>query len=362
MKTKILLVKPDHLGDFAVTLPAIWELTQRFGRENITIFVTRPNGQWGTLLPWLPRIVEVEHSRYDRPMRPVVHPDRAPHTPSWPQSPHPKAASSGFFTALSLLPQGITHGIELTSSRHDPWGKLWLFAAGAGWRSGLQGKWDFLLHAKHGLGEGHQKNRMAHRFPPEWGITGETDPALFMPAPFHRSSNAPSGEIVLAPFAGQPAKEWPLAKWRELILALRPAVGKRAVAILAGPDRSGNGLDLVRSAGLDEHFLFVPNSIGETLERLARAAAVVTLDTAVAHYAWLAGAPTCQVFAGTTDPARWASAAALKTGTVVTLDPPPPCAPCRLPVCNQNGHICLERIDSGRVFRALAKLTPLIPG
>ena len=370
MNPKILIVKPDHLGDFAVTLPVLWELTQRFGRENITILASRPNGQWQNLLPWLPRIIEVEHSRYARPAPPsarppVLLPGSAPGPAHYPAPVVAKQDKprSGFWTALTLWKMigGFTHGIGLTSSRHDPWGKLWLFAAGAGWRSGLEGKFDFLLQATHGLGEGHQKNRMAQRFPQAWEITGETDPARFMPPEYRRTPAAASGEILIAPFAGQSSKEWPLARWRELIFGLRPSVGKRAVAILAGPDRSGNGLDLARISGLADHVLFVPKTIGETMERLASAAAVVTLDTAVAHYAWLTGTPTVQIFAGTTDPARWGAVGALASGTVVTADPMPTCYPCRLAVCNRQGHPCMDGIDAEKVLRALATLTPLIP-
>ena len=368
---KLLIVKPDHLGDFAVTLPVIWECVQRFGRENIVLFVSRPNGHWEKLLPWMPRLIEVHHSRYARPSAPrrrfpIFFP--LPPTPGPAPLPQPlpqPESASGLLTAFSLMMKGtgFTHGIELTSSRHDPWGKLWLYAAGAGWRSGLEGKFDFLLNhnEKHDLGTGHQRNRMALRFPQEWGITGDSDPALFMPEAFRHRPSAVSGEILVAPFAGQTAKEWSPQKWRDLIIRLRPSVGKRTVTILVGPDRGGNGLDLARISGLPDHVLFVPKTIGETLERLAGAAAVVTLDTAVAHYAWLTGTPTVQIFAGTTDPSRWAAAGALRSGTVLTLDPPPPCAPCRLAVCDQTGHPCMERIGVNAVLTALGKLTPLIP-
>ncbi|SDU09982.1 Glycosyltransferase family 9 (heptosyltransferase) [Verrucomicrobium sp. GAS474] len=368
-KPKILIVKPDHLGDFAVTLPVIWEVVERFGRENVTILASRPNGFWGEILPWFPRVIEVEHSRYARPTTPsqsVPAPFPLPRTPQnptpFPQLPPRKPAASGFRTALGLRYSGYTHGIELTSSRHDPWGKIWLYAAGCDWRSGLQGKYDFLLSEKHSLGEGHQKNRMALRFPREWGITGESDPALFMPTELHHHDSDISGEIIVSPFAGQTAKEWSQPKWRDLIIHLRPSVGKRTVTILAGSDRSGNALDLARICGLPDSVVFIPQTIGETLTRLAGAAAVVTLDTAVAHYAWLTGTPTVQIFSGTTDPARWAAVGALQRGTVLTVEPPPTCSPCRLPVCNREGHPCLEGIGVKQVLSALGTLTPLIPG
>ena len=322
---KILLVKPDHLGDFALALPAFWEVTARFGRESIRIVADPSNREWAELLPWLPPIEAVAHPR------------------------HSKVGGSSFGSlraARGLRGGGrYDYGIELTASRHDLWGKLWLVLAGARRRSGLAGKYDFLLQERHSLGTGHQTVRLAERFPAEWGMTGTADPALFIPAAL-RHRRVENGAILLAPFAGQPAKEWPAERWIELIGLLR---GRGAeVRLMAGPDRREEGRGLAGKAGLADEAVVAPGSIGETLAALASARLLVALDTAMAHYGWLTGTPTLQLFAATADPERWGA-----LGVVRRFYFPVPCAPCRLRSCNQPTHLCMERITAAEVMAAV---------
>ena len=324
---KILLVKPDHLGDFALALPVFWEVTARFGREAIRIVADPSNREWGGLLPWLPPLEAISHPR------------------------HARAGGSrldGLRAARRLREQGpYDYGIELTASRHDLWGKLWLVLAGARRRSGLAGKYDFLLRDRHPLGTGHQTARLAERFPAEWGITGKTDPALFIPAAFrHRGTK--EGAVLLAPFAGQPAKEWPAERWIELIGLLRER--GMEVRLIAGPDRLDDGRELAGRAGLSPEALLAPGAIGETLSHLASARLLIALDTAMAHYGWLTGTPLLQLFAGTADPERWGA-----LGAVRRFYFPVPCAPCRLRRCDQPRHFCMEGITVAEVVEAACR-------
>jgi len=326
---KILLVKPDHLGDFALTLPVLWEVTERLGREAIRIIADSSNREWAELLPWLPPIEAIAHPRHSK---------------------GGGSALAGLRAAWRLRDGAAPYdyGIELTASRHDLWGKLWLLLAGARRRSGLAGKYDFLVQERHSLGTGHQTARMAERFPAEWGITGGADPALFIPPAF-RHRHVEGGAVLLAPFAGQPAKEWAAERWMELIGLLRG--GGAEVRLIAGPDRREEGRRLAAEAGLAPEAVVAPGSIGETLSHLASARLLIALDTAMAHYGWLTGTPTLQLFAGTADPERWGA-----LGVVRRFYFPVPCAPCRLPRCDQPRHLCMEGITAAEVAAAVKEI------
>jgi len=325
---KILLVKPDHLGDFALTLPVFWEVAARFGRDNLRIVADPSNREWSRLLPWLPPLETIAHPRHSKTGGSPLAGLRAARRLHDPAAP-------------------FDHGIELTASRHDPWGKLWLLLAGARRRSGLAGKYDLLLHDRHPLGTGHQTARLAQRFPAEWGITGGADPALLIPPAFrHRPAEART--VLLAPFAGQPSKEWPAGRWIELIALLRDRHPE--IRLIAGPDRLGDARHLAAQTGLPSEALLTPASIGETLSHLASARLLLALDTAIAHYGWLTGTPTLQLFAATADPERWGALRAVRRFYF-----PVPCAPCRLPRCNQPRHLCMEGITVAEVAAAVIK-------
>jgi len=281
---KVLLVKPDHLGDFAVTLPVLWELAGRFGRENVAVMAGRANAEWAALLRWLPPITPVDHPRYVR---------RAGTGRPW----------AGCRAAWGLRGRRFDYGVELTSSRHDIWGKTWLILAGARRRSGLADKFRLLVHEHHDLGQGHQTERMAQRFPTAWGITGTARPEAFIPPALRWTPEARG--LLLAPFAGRPAKEGRPAFWIELIQRLKGE--GREITLFAGPERADDARHLLAASGLPTDGLFLPTSIRATLERLARTGALLAPDTAIAHYAWLTGTPLVQLFADTDDPARWGS-------------------------------------------------------
>jgi ADP-heptose:LPS heptosyltransferase len=66
---------------------------------------------------------------------------------------------------------------------------------------------------------------------------------------------------------------------------------------------------------------------------------LISLDTGIAHYAWLTGTPLFQLFAGTGDSHRWGS-----LGASHLFHQPPPCAPCGSEVCHRPTHECMIEI------------------
>ncbi|MFZ5806793.1 MAG: glycosyltransferase family 9 protein [Verrucomicrobiota bacterium] len=321
----ILAIKPDHLGDFALALPVLWELQQMASEDGrLDVMVSPPNAEWSAILDWLPNLIPIWHPRYFRPRKKFA----------------PIASSKILAQAFALQKNRYDFGVELTSSENDALDKFIFIAAGVKWSSGPQGAHSFLLNEKHALQMTHQTKILAARCPEKLEIIGETDPAQFMPPEMRwRGKNA--GEfILLSPWAGTTAKEWP--HWKKLTQKLDNW------KILAPPDRMTEARNLCE--GIDDR-LAPTRSIRETLEWLCNTKFVVTVDSATAHFAWLTGTPIVQIFSGTTESQRWAS---LASG--VRLEKLPSCSPCHLEQCNQQEHFCMDGISVNDVLDAIQKL------
>jgi len=286
---KILVHKADHLGDFVTALPSLWELKQAFGEDlEMHLLVRGPNREWQRLLPWLGTLSPLKHPRYER-------------TPNVPKL---SLSLKALRKIWSLRGEDFDWGVDLVSSRNDLLGKWLLWAAGCRKTSGPDGAHSWMLNETYAEPESHQTEILASRFPSEWNVKGTALPSEFMPQQLRWSpDDKGQRSIVLAPFAGTPAKRWGDACWHELYEKLQ---AQGTVQILVPqPDLERHGEFL---SAYPKEVIQIVASIQQTLEALVSARACVTLDTAVAHYAWLTGTPYVQLFARTTEPARWAPA------------------------------------------------------
>lgn len=300
---KILVHKADHLGDFVMALPALWEVRQKFGgAAELHLLVRGPNVEWLQLLPWLGAVSPLKHPRYER--RKNV--------------PKLELSLRALREAWRFRDQRFDWGVDLVSTRNDLLGKWLLWVAGCRETSGPDGAHSWMLKRAHAEPDLHQTQILASRFPAEWEVSGNTPPAVFMSEALRWSQDGRTRRpMVLAPFAGTPAKRWMDASWKELFEQLIP---EGAVHILVPqPDLERNREFL---SAYPEEALRVVSTIQETLDVLVNARACVALDTAVAHYAWLTGTPFVQLFARTTEPARWAP-----TGGGITLESHPDLPP-----------------------------------
>lgn len=324
---KALLIKPDHLGDFALTLPVLYEAVQEWGKESFMILASAPQKEWEQILPWMPRIHPFIHPRYQR--------NSISANSSW-----SIALAEGIF----LRKERWDLSIELTSSRHDFLGKVIPWIAGAQKRFGQKGHWDFLLTEAQDQGRGHQKERMAQRFPKEWNITGNADPIDFIPSTLRWKSD-PNAVHLFFPWAGTEAKLWTPDKWRKLQQQFPASSFLTPISLKSEAEKWQKEYLIPPSAFLYTH------SILQTLQALSQSKALVTLDTGVAHFAWLTGTPLIQLFAATTDPERWKS-----PGVNTLLTHKPQCAPCKSEFCNQSSHLCMNAISVEQVIESLASL------
>lgn len=316
------------MGDFVLALPSLWELRQKLGANaQIDVMASPSNAEWSRILDWL-NIIPIDHPRYLRPQQPPL----------------------PFLIKLakrSIARRGKNYdvAVELSSTTHDWVGKVMMILAGAKRRCGAIGSFDWLLSEKHDTGTGHQTRILSRRFPEEWNISGFAKPENFIPHCYRHAprDNAP---ILLSPWAGTDAKQWPFENWRQLAGELAPA----EIEILAPPhteERSGAICE-----GMPHANVIRTSSIAETLDILAKAKLVVAVDSSTAHFAWLTGTPLIELFSGTTELGRWSS---LAQGDI--LFKKPPCSPCHLAVCPQSKNFCMTDISVAEVLEAVRKLS-----
>ncbi len=337
---KVLVLKADHLGDFALSLPTLWEMVQHLGTHNqIRILAHPANMDWGKILSWLPEMETIRHPRYDWGEAQLIL--------LWELREQMHKLREGKYDL----------GIDLMGASNDPWARRLLKWAGC----------KEIIEGDRGgqafTGGIHETRNIARRLPREWMVSGETSPLEFMPSEFRKRGLGKGGEsknlksekaenlkcgrakngereILLAPAVRTSAKGWPEEYWKQLIQRL-PA---NQTSVLVPPDDPQCGFwKWVSNGQLQE-----PRSISDTLKLLQRSSVVVTLDTAVAHYAWLVGAPIIQLFAGTAEVTRWGT---LADGKI--LRHPVSCAPCKQEQCFRSQHECMINIPVEKVLAAI---------
>lgn len=327
---KVLIHKTDHLGDFVLGLPVLWEVGRYVGSEGALHVLADPrNEAWCEILPWLKYVHSMEHPRY-----------------------HPRSQEPWVLRVMrcltmggSLRKVGFDWGIDLVSTRNDWLGKGVLYAAGCRFMSGPDGAYSFVLARRYREVFQHQTGLLADRCPREWGITGRTDPELFMPS----SLRWEGGEsfLLLAPFAGTQAKRWGWEYWRELMGAL----GKMKMKFLIPEADLEEWRSVAIFLGIKPEQVIVVSNVRESLEAVRTATCVVGMDTAVVHFAWLTGTPFVQLFSGTTEAERWAP----RSGGEI-LEVRPFCSPCHKEECFQARHICMEDLTVDRVCSAIERM------
>lgn len=143
--------------------------------------------------------------------------------------------------------------------------------------------------------------------------TGDAAPTYDLPRPNDEVSRRVAARladarvtteyVVLHPFSGNPAKEWPMARWRTLAEALASA-GRRVVVTGAG------GADIQRAAERIAAPAGAVNLCGrlswdEFAALIAGARLVVTVDTVTGHVAAAFGRPTLVIAGPASNMAHW---------------------------------------------------------
>ncbi len=355
-RARVLVVRPDHLGDLLITLPAIRALRRRLPGARITCLVPHD------LIPVVERAVDVDEVG---PMPFVL------------ERPPPAPGSSGVVGAAIGLRDRFD--LAVLPRPNDPWSGAVAAAAGIPVRVGHRhaATLPFLTHAfpeqesRHVareavtlalraagvLGAGRQRSR------------GEQQPLLrVLPGDHHSAGDVvaaagveSSPPIVLHPTAGWPLKTWPIERWSRVAVGLAERL--QAPVLVVGQDRDQEQLvEIANRAGGSVRPVHGV-SIGTLAGVHARARIVVGMDSGALHLAALTGAPVVALF-GPFGPGRFAPLGS--HDRVRTLWRALPCSPCgtvEAPPCGATHHpACLVSISDQEVIRAaVALVTDLRP-
>ncbi|MCB9477723.1 MAG: glycosyltransferase family 9 protein [Deltaproteobacteria bacterium] len=156
----------------------------------------------------------------------------------------------------------------------------------------------------------------------------------------------PDAYIAMHPFARQSAKRWPLDRCLSLIDRL--ATRERPVVLLGGPEHVGEIGTFAKNKNVIDRVGMT--DIAGLMAAVAGARLLITFDSGPGHIAPLVGCPVLAIMSGTNEHQRWAPAGARVIAESV------PCAPCHKPVCSVDGHPCMTGIDVDRVADAALEM------
>ena len=318
---KILVHKPDHVGDVLAAAPAIDSLRKTAPEAKIIAAVTPSSGAFLEAL----NLVD------------DIHPMKGP---SWWKS--PRAA------AFVLWARRQEFDLVL-NLRHDLRDIALMRFLGAPFVCTYthRGVGRFASHAggapRADLPESQNHLRLVSLLGVHAG-TGIFQPTV--PSKEQRANEtileAGKAWIAFHPFARTPAKRWETQKAKALLKAL---LGEGFGVVLVG------GREHEKEAGeLAGGLPGAVNLVGQTnagrfLSILSRCVLVISTDSAPGHAGALVGTKVVSLMSGTNEAARWAPDGA----NVIKKDVP--CAPCHLEKCPVSGHPCMSGIEPEAILQ-----------
>jgi len=159
-----------------------------------------------------------------------------------------------------------------------------------------------------------------------------------------------SDYLLLAPCATWPSKEWPTARWGELVSLLLDRTNL-PLAVLTAPGRASDWTDLADRIPRIRGGVMPALPLPEALAVTSSSRALVTVDGGIMHAAVGFGVPTLALF-GPTDPNIWFPYTG--SGPFRVLARAPHCHPCDLHECRE--FICLPELEPSGVLDALDSL------
>lgn len=307
------LIVLHQIGDLALATPTITAIREMFPSAHLTIIAGRGPAQLITDNHW-----EADVVSFDALWQPVVQQmTRAPIA----DIPHSRTAFRELVRSLetdvlvAFQPDRIVNQLMIgaaprTIGFSDAGGGFFLTnpIADQGHSPLHQIELDYLL-AKE-LGRIYQIHPPA--LPPAHlsvkpNAAREIDQRLRAAAPTTKKI------VILHPYPSAPKRAWIPERWHELASWL--ITQSITPIIIGGKSDSRHNWP---SGTLDWTGQL---NLTETLALLARASALVAVDSGPGHLATTVGTPVISVFSGTNDPKRWAP-----FGTLVTVLTPPPAA------------------------------------
>ena len=338
----ILVVKPDHVGDLMLAVPALQRLRRFFPKARIDVLGRPEVHEFSIVHGLVDRVIPFRSPWLDRVL------------------PGPRDWLPLALRLRALRRERYDLAVNFRTDFRD---LLLVSMSRAKWR---------VSYDHRGLGP-----LLTHRLPPpdedvhenvRWTGLLSAAGILAPDEPFRpRSVERLEGTLcrVLAPLSGskrmiaahlfsrRDAKNWPQERFVELLRWL--VEEEEATVLLVGGqgdrDRHARVLRRVDSSRLVD--CAGEMELAGLPALLRRCDAFIGVDSGPAHVAALVGTPSVVLFSGTNLVSRWRP-----PGDQVTiLDREVPCRPCHLRRCDREDHACMTGIGVKDVVRTLRHLT-----
>lgn len=363
---RILLLRPDHLGDVLLTTPALQALREHVPDADLTMMV----GPWSREIvarhPALDRVLTCPFPGFRRATQGIL----APYTLLW-------------RTARQLRRE--RYDLALNPRPDFWWGAALLYLAGIPHRLGyaLQPGRPFLSQALLFSATEHaavSNLRLVSAALVTLGysplaepLTPDRYPTRFIPTAEEHAWAAArlrtagveddTQLIVIPPGSGGVVKLWRSAAWAYCARELRARLTSRQQAriLLTGSPGERDLVEEIAREIPDDPILVTDASIGQLAALLARATCVLTVDNGPGHLAVAQDTPSIHLF-GPTDPrifGPWGDPARHLVLTSTQRCPACPAIPCgRLDWSPRElpEHPCVRVIDEQRVLAAAMAL------
>lgn len=350
---RILVIRPDHIGDVLLITPALRLLRQAFPESEITALV----GPWSEAVvarnPDIDRVMTCRFPGFDRSQR--RHGTRA-YRQLWQDA--GRLREEGYQLALNL--------------REDFWWGAAL-AAFAGipyvWGFNVPECAPFLTHAQPVQDDEHQAaaNLRLARAATIIGAEVEdvsthlqfdfTQEGEQMVAAMLRTADIPSNARIVAihPGSGAPIKNWLASGWHAVGNALTED-NRVYFLITAGPTEQELAREVAAGLPQDRTALAGETSLAVLAALYARCALVMGPDSGPLHLAVAVGTPSVTLY-GASDPVRFGPwGPAERHRTVETSIPCRHCGYLALPAAELPQHPCMQFIEPAAVTAVAQEL------
>ena len=359
---RILLVRPDHLGDVLLTLPAVAALRRSLPRARITFAVPRGVGA-------IPR--------------------RCPHVDDTRELAFPVLAdpleSPGWREVVACQADGLRgcFDVAILPRSSDPWSGRLVAAAGTPIRVGHAhpSTLPYLTAALPFPGDRHVVQEALDACSAaatllgcrSLGAPAQSEPSLIRPTPADEveadavlammDPAARDAPLLLHPGSRSAVKNWPPHRWGELAAALRRRHDVVPL-VVGGPDERALVNTVVGASGGCARALVGPLSLGGLAALQRRARLVIATDSGPLHLAALVGAPVVGLY-GPAHPLQYQPWCPPDRRRVVRAQLP--CSPCGAvvaPPCGASSSApCVLAIEVGAVLDAATELLEgAVPG
>ena len=367
---RMLLLRPDHLGDLVLTTPIFDALKQNAPNAHITMMVG----------PWSSEIV-ARHPGIDRLLTCPF--------PGFLRT--PQKALAPYILLFSVAKQLRRGHYDLAINLRPDfwWGAALLYLARIPCRIGyaLEPGKSFLTHAEHLQQPEHatisnlrlaSAALQASGYPPlAEPYTPERYPLQFIPTPAEQQwvtdrlaqegTGAGTSIVVIHPGTGAAVKLWRTRGWATCADTLTESLTTAAPVriILTGSKNEQPMLEEIARDMQSPALLVTDATVGQLAALLGRALLVLSVDSGPLHLAVAQGIPTVQLF-GPTDPRIFGPWGIHERHIVLASRqrcPTCPAIPCgRLDFSPQElaDHPCVRLITEQQVLEAVDKLAPLL--